>query len=66
MSTEEFQYQQIKALHKKCTELENKLNLADTLIKRINLDKIHAKPKNTNSIFNDLFYSWKEIYEYND
>ena len=54
---------QITALRNKCNELQNKIDIADKLIKRIDLESQQTKPRDSRSVFTDLFYSWKEIYE---
>tara|TARA_R100001129_G_scaffold143676_1_gene104810 strand:- start:149 stop:364 length:216 start_codon:yes stop_codon:yes gene_type:complete len=54
---------QITALQNKCTELQNKIDVANKLIERIDLESQHTKPRDSRSVFTDLFYSWKEIYE---
>jgi len=63
MTTQEFQYQQIITLRKKYLDLKKKIDLADELIKRIDADSRVTKPRDSHSVFSDLFYSWKEIYE---
>ena len=54
---------QITALQNKCNELQNKIDVANKLIERIDLESQHTKPRDSRSVFTDLFYSWKEIYE---
>ena len=54
---------QITALQNKCKELQDKIDVADKLIKRIDMDSRQTKPRDSRSVFTDLFYSWKEIYE---
>ena len=54
---------QITALRNKCTELQNKIDVANKLIERIDMESQQTKPRDSRSVFTDLFYSWKEIYE---
>ena len=54
---------QITALQNKCNELQNKIDVANKLIERIDMESQHTKPRDSRSVFTDLFYSWKEIYE---
>ena len=54
---------QITALRNKCNELQNKIDVANKLIERIDMESQHTKPRDSRSVFTDLFYSWKEIYE---
>tara|TARA_R100000278_G_C5453836_1_gene158404 strand:- start:323 stop:538 length:216 start_codon:yes stop_codon:yes gene_type:complete len=54
---------QITALQNKCNELQNKIDVANKLIERIDMESQQTKPRDSRSVFTDLFYSWKEIYE---
>ena len=61
MTTQEFQYQQIQALQKKCTELQDKIDQVAELIDRSKLYKPRTREQSSD-LLTDIFYSWKEIY----
>jgi len=60
-STQEFQYLQIKALQKRCTELQDKIDQVAELIDRSKLYKPRTREQSSD-LLSDIFYSWKEIY----
>mgnify|MGYP003630756138 FL=1 len=61
MTTQEFQYQQIQALQKRCTELQDKIDQVAELIDRSKLYKPRTREQSSD-LLTDIFYSWKEIY----
>lgn len=68
--SQEFLYQRVTALEKKCKELQEQIDQVENLItrseKEFNANAILDNDQNPESdILSDIFYSWKEIFSKN-